>query len=198
MIERIPQRIDHFRYTDQGVILDDVVTQKESAKELLRFKEAILENSSDIIYHLEFDVDFLGNRHVTGEVSTQVILRCQRCMNNFELELHCDVSTAFVQNETEQKLAEDSDYDIFWLAKSEYLDPRVLIEDELFLALPQIAMHALSEVGKSCKAEVVFFEADSEQDDYLKKDNRLDEDNSSLEQVDDNPFAILKQLKSKK
>ncbi|MCU7798829.1 MAG: DUF177 domain-containing protein [gamma proteobacterium symbiont of Lucinoma myriamae] len=190
MIERIPQRIDHFRYTDQGVILEGVVTQKESDKDLLRFKEAILENSSDILYHLEFDVDFLGNRYVSGKVSTKVILQCQRCMNNFELDLDCVVSTAFVQNETEQKLAEDSDYDVFWLSKREYLDPRVLIEDELLLALPQIAMHELSEVGKSCKSEVVFLEADSEPDVHS-------EDNNSSEKADDNPFAILKQLKSK-
>jgi uncharacterized protein len=197
MIERIPQRIDHFRYTDQGVILDGVVTQKESDKDLLRFKEAIIENSSDIIYHLEFDVDFLGNRYVTGKVSAKVILQCQRCMNNFELDLNCDVATAFVQNEAEQKLAEDSDYDIFWLSKREYLDPRVLIEDELLLALPQIAMHPLSEVGKSCNAEVVFLEADSEQGVYLEKDNSPKEDNNSSQQADDNPFAILKQLKNK-
>lgn len=190
MIGRIPQRIDYFRYTDQGVILDGVVTQKESDKDFLRFKEAILGSSSDIIYHLEFDVDFLGNRYVSGKVSTQVILQCQRCMNNFAVDLNCDISTAFVQKESQQKLAEDSDYDIFWLSKREYLDPRVLIEDELLLALPQIAMHALSEVGKSCTAEVVFLDTDLHQDGSF-------EDNNSSEQADDNPFAILKKLKNK-
>ncbi|MCU7938475.1 MAG: DUF177 domain-containing protein [gamma proteobacterium symbiont of Bathyaustriella thionipta] len=187
MIERIPLRIDHFRYTDQGVILDGVMTREESVKDLLRLNEAILENSSDILYHLEFDVDFLGNRYVTGTVNTQVILQCQRCMGNFKLELSCDISTAFVRNESEQKQAEDSNYDTFWLSQREYLDPRVLIEDELILALLQIAMHPLSEIGKSCKAEVFFLETDSEQDESLN--------NVNSEQADDNPFAILKQLK---
>ena len=189
MIGRIPQRIDHFRYTDQAVILDGVITQEESGKDLLRFNEAIVENSSDIVYHLEFDVDFSGNRYVTGKVSTQVILHCQRCMDDFKLDLNCELSTAFVHNETEQKQAEDSNYDIFWLSQRKFLDLRILIEDELLLALPQIAMHPLSEVGKSCKAEVVFLETDSDQDDYLN------ENNHNSEQADDNPFAVLKQLK---
>ncbi len=191
MLERIPQRIDHFRYTDQGVILDGVLTQAESNKYLLRFNEAIVKNSSDIIYHLEFDVDFSGNRYVTGNVQTDVILQCQRCMIDFKLELNCDISTAFVCSEREEKQAEDSKYDIFWLSKKEYFDPKVLIEDELLLALPQIAMHPLSEVGTNCKAEVVFLESGSEQDEYLN--NSM----TSSEQADDNPFAVLKQLKSK-
>ncbi len=191
MHERIPQRIDHFRYTDQGVILDGLLTQAESNKYLLRFNEAIVKNFGDIIYHLEFDVDFSGNRYVAGNVKTEVILQCQRCMDDFKLELNCDISTAFVCSKSEEKQAEDSKYDIFWLSKKEYLDPRILIEDELLLALPQIAMHPLSEVGTNCKAEVVLLESGSEQDDDLN--NNM----SNSEREDDNPFAILKQLKSK-
>jgi uncharacterized protein len=189
MIGRIPQKIDHIRYTDQGTILDGVIEHAESTKELIRFNDAILKDPSDIHYHLEFDVDLLGNRYVKGQLSTQVILQCQRCMENFELDLSCEISTAFVMNEHQEQSAEDSKYDLFWLSPKEYVDPRIIIEDELLLALPQVAMHPLSEVGTGCKAEVVFLDTDSEQK------NSFDAESDDSEQMDNNPFAILKQLK---
>ncbi len=177
MIERLPQKIDHCKYTDQGVILEGVITPQTSSKNFFRFHESILEQSSDIMYHLEFDTDLLDNRYVVGTISTQVILQCQRCLDNFTFDIHCTVSTAFASNEAQEKKAEESNYnDILWIPRREYLDPNSLIEDELLLALPQIAMHKLSQ----CSADVVFLD---------------DKDTENIEQKDNNPFAILKQLK---
>ncbi len=189
MIGRIPQRIDHIRYTDQGTVLDGVIEHAELTKELSRFNDAIVKSSNDIHYYLEFDVDLLGNRYVKGQLSTQVILQCQRCMEDFELDLRCEIATAFVMNEHQEQSAEDSKYDLFWLSPKEYVDPRIIIEDELLLALPQVAMHPLSEIGTACKAEVVFLDTDSEHK------NSFDAESDVSEQEDNNPFAILKQLK---
>ncbi len=188
MHERIPQRIDHIRYTDQAVTLQGLINTQESAKELLRFNDAILKNSAGIRYHLEFDVDISGNRYVTGQVNSRVMLQCQRCMNDFEITLDCELSIAFVVNEQQAKRAEDSAYDTFWLAPREMLDPRVLLEDELLLALPQIAMHPLCEIGKSCTSEVIFLETDSDKKVF---------DDEQENCMDDNPFAILQQLKNR-
>jgi len=182
MIERIPQRIDHFKYTDQAVILDGVISRQEISKDFLRFKEAVIDNVSDISYHLEFDTDFLGNRLVNGTLSTEVTLQCQRCMNNFTLLLKCELASAFVCNEAEEQKAGQSDYDVFWLSPREYLDPRTMIEDELLLSLPQIAMHSLDD----CSAEVVYLDSDSESAE------------NSLEQMGNNPFAVLKNFNLKK
>jgi len=182
MIERIPSiplRIDHFKYTDQGVILDGVITRKEISKDFLRFKEAVVDNVSDIAYHLEFDTDFVGNRIVKGTLRSEVKLQCQRCMNDFILLLKCELASAFVCNEAEEQKAGQSDYDVFLLSPREYLDIRTLIEDELLLSLPQIAMHSLDD----CSADVVFLDSDSEPAE------------NSLEQMGNNPFAVLKDLK---
>ena len=40
------------------------------------------------------------------------------------------------------------------LENKELLDPRVLIEDELLLAMPQIPMHPESEIDKACQIEL--------------------------------------------
>ncbi len=188
MRERIPQRVDYQRYTDQGITLKGVISLEESHKDLVRFTKSIIENMGDIQYDLVFERDISGNRIVTGEVSAEVTLQCQRCMDNFKLELKCPVSIAFVQNDFDQQQAEDSLYDIFWLQKKELFDPRILIEDELLLALPQIPMHSESEIGKDCDVHVEFITGD---------DVEANDAGAGLsEQKDeDNPFAILKQLK---
>jgi len=194
---RIPQRIDYHRYTEQGVILDGAMSLAESSKDLLRLNDAIIENTGDISYHLAFDTDILGNRFVTGHVDARVVLQCQRCMDDYELDLNCNISLAFVRNDFEQKRAEDSNYDIYRLAKKELFDPRVLIEDELLLALPQIPMHPDSEIGKDCDVRVKFLDADDTaiEDDVLSSKNTDSKITKSEQNDEDNPFAILKQLK---
>lgn len=192
MEKRIPQRIDHYRYTDKGVVLEGVISQQESEKDLPRLNDAIVRSAGDIEYRLEFDVDLLSNRIVSGFVKNRVILQCQRCMADFALDLVCDVAIAFVHNEFEEKNAEDSDYDVFWLEQKELLDPRVLIEDELLLALPQIAVHS----GTDCRVQLDYpVNAD-------EPNQNMSENGSSIkgsEQLDaNNPFAVLKELKELK
>ncbi len=197
MKERIPRRIDYHRYTEQGVVLDGVITLAESQKDLSRLNAAIISNSGDINYHLDFDTDILGNRFVSGHVDARVVLQCQRCMENFELDLSCEISLAFVQNDFQQQQAEVSKYDIFWLARKELFDPRILLEDELLLALPQIPMHPESEIGKTCDVQVRFLESDEIMSDASESDETAGSGRAvtAAKQNDDNPFAILKQLK---
>ncbi len=201
MKERIPQRIDYHRYTEQGVKLDGIMSKTECDKDLPRLNEAIIDNTGDIHYHLAFDTDVLGNRYVTGQVKAQVVLQCQRCMDDFKLDLKCDISIAFVKNEFEQNQAEDSGYDIFWLETKQLFDPRVLIEDELLLALPQIPMHLESEIGLACDVtvQIIGDKSNLTEESHINTDDTMTGDTmNSAEQNDkENPFAILKQLKNK-
>lgn len=189
MVERIPQRIDHYRYTDKGVVLEGVITRDDSKRDLPRFHEYIINAAEDIKYRLEFDRDTINNRVVNGFIQTQAVLQCQRCMSNFTVDLNCDVSIAFVHNQFEQKQAENASYEVFWLDKKEFFDPRILIEDELLLALPQIPMHPESEVGQACQVQLEY-PADAEPSSDELKGEQVDSQKET-----NNPFAILKQLK---
>jgi uncharacterized protein len=191
MKSRIPQRIDYHRYTEQGVILDGVILLTDLNKELSRWTQNIIKSNSDVHYHLVFDIDILGNRFVTGTVNAEITLQCQRCMDNYSLIIDGQMAIAFVKNDFEQARAEESNYDIFWLTKKEFVDPRLLIEDELLLALPQIAVHPEDEIGQTCDVQVEFLE----QEGMMSGNNFTDSNNKQSEQNDDNPFAILKQLK---
>ena len=198
MAERIPQRIDYFRYTDKGVILEGVITSQESLDAFPRLAAAV-KNVGDVEYRLEFDVDILSNRIVSGFVKTQVVLQCQRCMNDFSLALDCEIATAFVQNDFELKKAESSDYDVCFVEKKVgkedtkkkiFLDPRILLEDELLLALPQIAKHPKQDIGTHCQIQQ--FDSLAEQKDMgLESGKQQSKDGRDS----DNPFAILEQLK---
>lgn len=198
MAERIPQRIDHYRYTDKGVTLDGAITQKESEKDLPRLNDTIISNLGDIEYHLQFDIDAVGNRIVTGKIMTRVQLQCQRCMGEYAIDLNCDVAIAFVHNDFEQKKAENSCYEVFWLEQKELFDPRVLIEDELLLALPQIPMHPESEFGKKCQIQLEYPAQENTESNMTGQDSKRDGLQKMTKQLDeDNPFAVLKQLKNK-
>ena len=198
MSERIPKRIDYHRYTDKGVILDGLIKQSELETDLPRLFEAIVKPVADIEYHLEFSIDVSSNRIMTGWLKTQVILQCQRCMQDYVQDLSCEVSTAFVKNDFETKQAEASKHEIFCVGqqnsiadidkesttkkagteKLDCLNPMVLIEDELLLALPQIAKHSETGIGTDC---------------HMQFDYPMQE--QDIQQQDDNPFAILEQLK---
>jgi uncharacterized metal-binding protein YceD (DUF177 family) len=206
MVERIPQRIDYYRYTDKGVILDGVITQQELESGFPRLCAAIVKTAGDIEYHLEFDIDIAANRVVTGWLKTQVILQCQRCMNDYQQALSCDVATAFVKNNFEVENAETAQLDTFFVnkqplqgrkEKQELIDPRTIIEDELLLTLPQIARHAETGTGTNCHIQFDYPVVDKVAVKGAGNNGELNANSSEKvnKQEDDNPFAILKQLK---
>lgn len=76
--------------------------------------------------------------HVTG--SAHVKLECQRCLKPVETDLSIARSFWFVHGEkTAAELDSESEDDV--LALSRALDVKILIEDELLLALPLVPRH---------------------------------------------------------
>jgi len=207
MSERIPQRIDYYRYTDRRVFLKGVIKQQVLKDNLPRLCDAIAETAADVEYQLQFDVDVLSNRIVTGVVKTMVILQCQRCMKDYVQSLSGDISMAFVENNFESERAEESHYDTFLVnmeninrdssdshqtrkssAGKGLIDPRILIEDELLLMLPQIPRHSETGPGTLCHIQFSYpVNPFGEQG--------IDSSGQDNGQVDNNPFAVLKQLK---
>ena len=72
-----------------------------------------------------------------------MLLRCQRCLGTLQFEVKADVSIGFVEGLDEaEQLPEDLDPQ---MVKEGRVALRDLIEDELLLALPQVAMHPIGE-----------------------------------------------------
>ena len=105
------------------------------------------------------------------EADTSIALQCQRCLAPIEVGVVVDRRFGFVAGEAAAaELDATSDDDIIALTRA--LDLRVLIEDELLLALPLVPMHAV------CPAPLAIRDADRTVDEAA------------------NPFAALAALKS--
>lgn len=84
-----------------------------------------------------------GQLTVQGKVEATLLLTCQRCFGNMHLPVKAEFNLAWVRNENEA-LRLPNLYEPL-LSASGRVKIAELIEDELLLALPMVALHALSQ-----------------------------------------------------
>jgi len=122
---------------------------------------------------LDFDLDEFGVPQVVGLLKTDLALVCQRCLERYDYPVKIDLSLNWVRSEQELKKL-PLRYEPF-LVESIPLRLNDVIEDELLLALPAIAMHDL----KDCEAAK-----------FVTKDA-----SAEIKKEKPNPFAVLAELK---
>jgi len=105
---------------------------------------------------------------VDGIIELDIVLACQRCLDDFSISLKINFSLAFVRHNKESAEL-DSYYEIY-LIEDEDLATHDLISDEILLSIPMVPVH-----DYDCTRET------NEQEKYEVKS--------------ENPFAILKKLK---
>jgi len=81
-----------------------------------------------------------GQVTVQGKVETDLLLTCQLCFGNMHFPVKADFNLAWVRNENEAVSLPDL-YEPL-LSVSGRVKIADLIEDELLLALPMVALHA--------------------------------------------------------
>lgn len=168
----LPERVDAYKLADQGPQnLEGVVT---SAR-LLRLEDAVLSQDAEFNARLNFDRDAEQRRIVTGEVSGQVVLECQRCLQPVSVALDGHFTMAVVYND-EMAKALPADIDPLMLLPDEPLVVAELVEDELLLCLP---MHAMHDDGE-CQ---------------IKTEFKPDDAGVEEAPVKDSPFKVLESLK---
>ncbi|WP_169579614.1 YceD family protein [Saccharospirillum impatiens] len=142
---------------------------------LLRLSESVLRLDTQFNAHLNFDRDAEHRRIVRGDVSGQVVLECQRCLQPVSVALDGHFTMAVVYND-EMAKALPADIDPLMLLPDEPLVVAELVEDELLLCLP---MHAMHDDGE-CQIQTEFKPDDAE---------------AEQAPVKDNPFKVLESLK---
>lgn len=144
-----------------------------------RIKDSLSSDEGCFDLHLRFDKDESGQAYVRGELSGELQLVCQRCMQPMAWQLEAELCLAFVYSESQiEQLPER--YEPF-IIPDEAVKLLDLIEDEVILRLPQAPRHnnATCSAGRGESAETP-----------SAKDHQ-----SNLEQKRPNPFAVLEQLK---
>jgi uncharacterized protein len=174
MLKRLPDRLDPWRFADLG----NEVGGQIPLDSMSRLSECLLDTAGEASFELQFARDERRRAVMTGWLKAELTLECQRCLEAVKLPVETHVSVAFVERHDQAEQLPD------------YLDPIMveenqvrfvdLIEDELLLQLPQVAMH---EEGTCPVPLVEMFE---------------DKPAEPSAQPARNPFAVLAELKGKK
>lgn len=126
-------------------------------------------------FELTFGRDASRRDVVEGRVRAQLRLQCQRCNGVLDLQVSSRFALGVVTGlEQASRLPEGLEP---LLLESEEIDPAVLVEDELLLAMPVVPRHA----DGVCRSPA--FAAGAEVDSTVTQSTQ------------DNPFAVLEALK---
>lgn len=131
----LPFTIDVFKLASQGSSLSG----QFAAKHLPRLAEATLEIGEAVNAELQFFVGEQGLVEVTGLVCGEVTLTCQRCLGAVRKTLSSEFALAVIRDEADV-VGVPRHLDP-WLVDTQAGDLRAMLEDELLLTLPIVALH---------------------------------------------------------
>ena len=114
-------------------------------------------------------------RFLKGDVSVSLEVTCQRCMQAMQLPLKSEFSLAMITDEVQADQLPEG-YEPLLVEEGKTRLPAIL-EDELLLAMPLVAMHE-----HDCS-------------EYLQQQKQAAEDDQANAEKDkENPFSVLKDL----
>ncbi|PKF50343.1 23S rRNA accumulation protein YceD [Enterovibrio nigricans] len=169
---KLPLKVDPFKCAQKRLDYDGIFV----VKQLERLAESTKGVISDCEVKLSFDVDAQGMKTLSGSAKVDVNLECQRCWEVFPH--HCEIEFIYspVFNEDQVGNLPDA-YEPALVDENGEINLLHLIEDELIVALPQVAMHEVSD----CKVDT---------DGMVYGEIPLADERP-------NPFAVLKNFKQK-
>lgn len=170
MLSRLPERIEPLRLADAGRRFEGSI----ELAGLTRLAPLLISDQGRLEVSLVFDRDEAGTRYLAGEMRGHLQLTCQRCMQPMDFALDTRFRLGLVHGEEDGQRLPPS-YEPLIVA-SEPMPTAQIVEDEVLLALPIVAMH---EDPHPCAAP--------------KQAEPLPEGMQR-----ENPFAVLAQLKRDK
>ncbi|MEJ2761738.1 MAG: YceD family protein [Gammaproteobacteria bacterium] len=167
MPPRLPQYIEPARLAEAS----ESVTGRLDLEGMQRLRAVLCEPRAEIAFSLHFQKDERGFIIIRGEFATDLVLRCQRCLEPLPVRLEKTIGIGWATDTAGlEAVPEDLEPT---LAKEPRVALRDLIEEEVLLGLPMAPAHAEEE----CPASVLLQE---------------------LKAHKDKPFAVLKNMKLKK
>lgn len=143
-----PQFIDPLRLARQGA----EISGRLQISELARFRDAVIDDASELEYRLEFGRDTAGVHCIMGHLGGVVQMTCQRCLQPMPVRIGGEIRLGIVQGEEEARRLPPEFEPL--LAGQEPLRLAELIEDEALLLLPIAPLHEDSGCAGDIAAEV--------------------------------------------
>jgi len=135
MAKDLPAFVDPTVLAEKGVVLQGYI----SLKKMTRLADSLLNTEGQVYVNWSFSLDDQERVLIQGSVQTKLPMQCQRCLEIMHLAL--DISVALMSLHPSQ--TEDNLLPNFEVLNIEHLPILLsaLVEDELILALPLVAMH---------------------------------------------------------
>lgn len=130
----------------------------------------------EVEYTVNFATDADGRACINGALQSQITMCCQRCLQLFKMPVSSDFVVSPVLDD-EQAKDLPAEYEPVSLHADKLLDVEELIEDELILVMPLMAMH--DEQDPNCQQLAI------------------STGTTDVTQEKKNPFQILQELKLK-
>jgi len=171
MTARLPEYIDAFRYAEQKLSLEGVV----SLMGMARLGGSLSKKEGQVVVLLQFGEDEQKLPYLKGHLETMLVLRCQRCLEPFNYTIKTDFVLGLVRTLEEANALPD--YYEPALVEAGELAVSTIIEDELILNLPIVPKHE----SVHCADHLVLTQVKGKQE----------------EGQESNPFHVLESLKPK-
>jgi len=136
MSERLPELIDPRKAVSNEASFEGQLPLAQ----LARLRGVLDDSAGSVDYALRFGRDDQRRSTVTGRLSAELRLRCQRCGDLLLLPVDSAVSLALVEGLDEAETLPDH-YDPL-LLEGRLMRAADLIEDELILCVPPVPRHA--------------------------------------------------------
>jgi len=164
-VKQLPTKINFFNFAKKEVeLIGDL-----KISDLSRLSE-IANNKNDLVeVYLSFHLENGKTPCVEGIIKSKLVLDCQRCLDNLELDLKVPFDIAFTKNESQAEGLNDK-FEIYLVGEDEEIDTKDLVTDEILLSIPMAPSHEFDCGLKTDKGHI-------------------------LQEVLEHPFDVLKNIK---
>ena len=135
-VNHLPETIKLFNFAKKEVRLKG----NYIISNLSRLSEIVSNNSDRVEVDLAFHLENVKTPCIEGIIVSKLLLDCQRCLDNLEVNLNVPISIAFVKKENDASGLDDK-YEIHLIEDDEELETKDLITDEILLSLPMAPTH---------------------------------------------------------
>lgn len=170
--DALPRYIDVRKLTQQQGQVKGV-TALSNLPRLAEFASDKTEQPVEVL--LDFFRDEEGRQCIRGQVSAQLVVTCQRCLKPMVQVVASNIDLVIVRSDDENRsLSSEQDG---WQVSDDQIELATLLEDEILLAMPIVALH------DDCQPQVV------------RDAPIVDVASSSANERKVTPFSVLAELK---
>ena len=138
----VPAYVDTRKiFLRQGNIAGFVPLEK-----LDRFRGLLASKQGSVFVELDFSTDDSGQRIISGHISANVVVICQRCLEPLGIALEDDIRLALLKDETKISSL-DVELDP-WICPDNKLDLASLVEEQLMLCIPIVSYHEAADCNR--------------------------------------------------